>query len=38
MYHLKIIQSKIRETQPKETSELFREIPMEFYQEIRMIF
>jgi hypothetical protein len=30
--------SEIRETQPKETSEMFREIPREFYKEIRIIY
>jgi len=30
--------SEIRETQPKETSELFREIPREFYKEIKIIY
>ena len=30
--------SEIRETQPKETSEMFRDIPREFYKEIRIIY
>lgn len=34
----KSTESEIRETQPKETSELFREIPREFYKEIRIIY
>jgi hypothetical protein len=34
----KSTESEIRETQPKETSELYREIPREFYKEIRIIY
>jgi hypothetical protein len=30
--------SEIKETQPKETSEMFRDIPREFYKEIKIIY